>query len=108
MILRVKDRNGRWININAIKGDPMTFNDLTPEQIEALRGPEGPRGPKGDKGADGTMTFSDLTQEQKDSLKGDTGPQGPKGDSYILTADDKTEIAGLVIAALPMAEGEYF
>jgi hypothetical protein len=46
-----------------------------------------------------------FTASQLESL---TGPQGPKGDSYILTNDDKDEIAQLVFDLLPLAEdGEY-
>ena len=48
------------------------------------------------------------------SIKGDkgdtgaTGPQGPQGDSYVLTAQDKADIADLVLAELPTAETEGF
>ena len=28
--------------------------------------------------------------------KGDTGNQGPKGDTYTLTAQDRSDIAGIV------------
>jgi hypothetical protein len=78
------------------------------------------------------MSFEDLTEEQKASLKGDKGEQGiqgPKGDQgepgpagkdgtngidgkdgadYVLTDADKTEIAQLALAAMPVAEeGAY-
>lgn len=39
--------------------------------------------------------------------KGETGPQGPAGTNgtdYILTTDDKQEIANLVLAELPNSE----
>lgn len=48
------------------------------------------------------------------SAKGDTGPQGPKGetglqgekgDSYILTDNDKQDIAEIVLNSLPSSEG---
>ena len=51
-----------------------------------------------------------FTEEQLAALKGakgdkgDTGPQGEPGADYILTANDKTEIANLVLAALPSSE----
>ncbi|KXA11134.1 collagen-like protein [Finegoldia magna] len=70
------------------KGDPMTFEDLNPEQKKELKGEKGDRGlkgatgdrgPTGPKGADGVVTFESLSKEQKDSLKGDVGPQGPPG-----------------------------
>ena len=57
------------------------------------------------------MSFEDLTEEQKASLKGDkgdkgdqgeTGPEGPAGKDgapgadYVLTEEDKQEIAGMI------------
>ncbi len=44
-----------WADSHAIyvqgeKGDPFTYNDFTPEQLEGLRGPQGPEGPRGFKG----------------------------------------------------------
>ena len=60
------------------KGDPFTYEDFTPEQLEAL------------KGADGTMVFEDLTPEQKESLKGDKGDRGDSG-VYIGTEEPTDE-----------------
>lgn len=95
-------------------------------------GPAGPVGPKGDQGepgpmgpagADGTMKFEDLTPEQKESLRGDAGPKGDKGDpgpegpvgpagidgkDYVLTEEDKTEIANTVFAMFVDAEEVQF
>ena len=74
------------------KGLDGTFESLTPEQKEELRGyqgpigeqgPQGEKGEQGDKGQDGT--FESLTPEQKEELRGyqgamgDTGPQGLTG-----------------------------
>lgn len=89
-ILRIKDAEGNW------------------HSIEALRGETGPVGPKG---ADGTMTFADLTEEQRESLRGPRGFQGeigPKGDSYTLTAEDKVEIGQMVLESLPKSEEVEF
>lgn len=80
------------------KGDAFTYEDFTPEQLEALKGPRGAdgdvgpmgpqgntgeQGPKGDPGKDGKpFTYDMFTQEQLEKLKGpkgDTGLQGPKG-----------------------------
>ncbi len=79
----------------------MTFEDLTPEQRETLRGPrglpgkdgvdgkpgeqgppgkpgeDGERGPKGDKGD--PFTYEDFTDEQLQALKGERGERGPQG-----------------------------
>lgn len=67
------------------KGDSLTFNDLTPEQKEELRGPQGIQGEpgkKGDKGDQGAI--------------GPQGPQGIQGEDYVLTEEDKNEIARLI------------
>lgn len=48
-ILRIKDKNGNWVPIPAIKGE---------------------------KGKDGTVSFNDLSEEQKESLKGKDGKDG--------------------------------
>lgn len=74
-VVKVRNRKtGKWVRVpynikseKGDKGDPFTFNDFTEEQLAALKG-----------------------------LKGDTGPQGEKGDSYILTDEDKSEIAAEV------------
>lgn len=68
---------------------------LTPEQIEKLKGPKGEPGTPGQRGADGErgpqgvpgppgpkgepFKFSDFTQEQLDALK---GPKGDKGEPF--------------------------
>ena len=63
-------------------------------------GPKGAKGDKGDRGA--PFTYADFTAAQLAALtgpKGDTGPQGEKGDKgdgYILTDEDKGEIAARV------------
>ena len=83
------------------KGDAFTYEDFTPEQLEALKGPRGAdgdigptgpqgntglQGPKGDPDKDGkSFTYDMFTQEQLEALKGpkgDTGEQGPKGEPF--------------------------
>ena len=66
------------------KGDPFTYADFTPEQLEALRGPQGPQGEQGPRGADGHTPV--------------------KGTDY-WTADDQQAIVNDVLAALPTWEG---
>lgn len=56
------------------KGEPFKYSDFTQDQLNALKGP------KGDKGE--PFKFSDFTQEQLAALKGpkgDPGPPGPPG-----------------------------
>ena len=63
---------------------------------------------------DGKLTFifedgREITTEQ--SVKGepgDPGKDGENGADYVLTEADKTEIADMVLASLPVAEGASF
>lgn len=77
------DSNG-WVYVNNeniginVKGrdGTVSFEALTPEQIEALRGPRGERGeqgPAGPEGPQGPMGEVILTPEQVAALKGDQG-----------------------------------
>ena len=77
------DSNG-WVYVNNeniginVKGrdGTVSFEALTPEQIEALRGPRGERGeqgPTGPEGPQGPMGEVILTPEQVAVLKGDQG-----------------------------------
>lgn len=88
------------------EGPEVDLNDYTTvkyvdeqiKNIELTPGPEGPQGP--------AFTYDMFTAEQLESLKGpkgdkgDTGIQGEPGkdgSDYILTEDDKQEIASMVI-----------
>lgn len=71
------------------KGDPFTYEDFTPEQLNALKGPKGDKGDPGIQGIQGEpgiqgkpFTYNDFTPEQLEALKvkGDKGDEGPKGD----------------------------
>ena len=97
------------------KGDAFTYADFTQEQLEALRGPQGiqgvpgetgPAGQPGQDGKDGkdgvsvshtwNGTSLSITSASGTSEMDLRGPIGPAGQDYVLTQDDKTEIAGLV------------
>lgn len=58
--------------IKGDKGDPFTFQDFTPQQLESLRGPQGIQGPQGEQGPQGIQgepfTYDDLTEEQKAAI----------------------------------------
>ena len=100
--VNVKD-DTQIIKIKGDKGDPMRYEDLTPEQKAELKGPKGDalrfedlteeqkaelKGPKGD-----ALRFEDLTEEQKAELK------GPKGDDGVSASADNaynTLLAGNV------------
>jgi hypothetical protein len=78
--------------LNGLDGS-VTFESLTPEQIEILKGETGPQGPAGVDGLNG--------------LGGPVGPQGPIGlngqdgilDFNSLTAEQKEEIASFVLSS---------
>lgn len=57
-------------NVQMLKGKDGTvsFNDLTDEQKESLKGKDGK---DGKDGVDGTVSFDELSEEQRESLKGD-------------------------------------
>ena len=59
------------------KGDAFTYEDFTPEQLNALKGPQGEPGVKGDKGD--AFTYADFTQEQLEALRGPAGKDGSNG-----------------------------
>lgn len=65
---------------DGIDGKSFTFDDLTPEQRELLKGEKGDAGRDGKDGVDGKpLTFDDLTAEQIASLKGKDGRDGIDG-----------------------------
>lgn len=76
------------------------------EWLASLQGATGPQGEKGDQGIQGIQgPKGDAGETGPQGQTGPTGPQGPKGekgdkgdpgDDYVLTEQDKQEIAGLV------------
>ena len=105
------------------KGAAFTYNDFTPDQLEALRGPrgrQGPQGQKGDKGNTGRTPVITASRDDKittlysdgqfivnirdgekgeqgiQGIQGPKGEKGDRGDSYILTQADKIEIANII------------
>ncbi len=87
------------------KGDPFTYDDFTPEQLESLKGPKGDKGDaftyddftqeqlellKGSKGD--PFTYDDFTPEQLEQLK---GPKGPKGDAFTYNDFTPEQLAQL-------------
>lgn len=104
-----EDENGNNIYKQTFdNGHTNTF--VAPKGAKGDKGDTGETGEKGDTGA--PFTSDKFTEEEWASLKGekgdkgDTGEQGEKGDSYVLTSADKSEIASLAIALLPVYNGE--
>ena len=69
-------------------------------EFDGPQGPEGPQGEQGEKGDTGAQGPQGIQ-----GPKGDTGEQGPQGekgekgdtgDDYVLTQEDRVEIAGMV------------
>lgn len=60
--------------LQELKGDPFTYSDFTPEQLENLRGPQGEQGE--------AFEYSDFTPEQLENLR------GPRGYSGVHTGSD--------------------
>lgn len=64
------------------KGDPLTFDDLTEEQKESIRGEKGETGERGEKGDAGEQGPEGTRGEKGEKGdKGDTGEKGEKGDA---------------------------
>lgn len=70
------------------KGDPFTYEDFTPEQLESLKGPKGDigePGPKGDTGPVGPQGEPGVPGPAGET--GPIGPAGPKGDDTVWLGD---------------------
>ena len=74
----------------------MTFGELTPEQLDLIRGPQGPEGPKGDRGEQGIQGEKGEKGEKGErGERGERGVQGIPGTSVtaIKVANEATAIA---------------
>lgn len=95
-------------------------------------GKDGAQGPAGQDGADGyspivavesitggnRITITDKNgphsvdvmngTDGQDGAPGPQGPAGQDGDDYVLTAQDKQDIANIVVTLIPSAESEAF
>lgn len=82
------------------KGEPFRYSDFTQEQLNALKGP------KGDKGE--PFKFSDFTQEQLAQLKGPKGDPGSGGGQVTSQPVEIYEVVwGNAIASNPGADRGY-
>ena len=81
------------------QGDAFTYEDFTPEQLAALKGPKGDKGDTGAIGATGPQgPKGDTGEAGPQGPKGDTGatgPQGPKGDAFTYEDFTAEQLAGL-------------
>lgn len=87
---KLYDGTTRNIPIRIPLGEPFRYEDFTPEQLEALRGPEG-------KTPNAVLySAQNLTPEQKAQARENIG---------VVSTD---EIINEVLAAIPVAEGVKF
>lgn len=70
-ILKIKNEQGEWIAVPAIKGD---VGPQGPQGIQGIKGDIGPEGPQGPIGPQGPV-----------------GPQGPKGDQGDVSTQQMTD-----------------
>lgn len=67
--------------------------------LRSLKGAQGDKGEKGDTGATGPQG-----EKGEKGDTGATGPQGAPGNDYVLTAQDKADIADIVLQELPTTQ----
>lgn len=88
------------------RGDKGETGATGPQGEQGPKGEQGIQGPKGDTGATGPK--GDTGEQGPKGDTGATGPQGPQGETgsdYVLTAQDKADIADIVLAELPTWTG---
>ena len=69
---------------------------------QGIQGPQGEQGPKGEQGPQGIQGIQGPQGEP--GPKGDPGTPGKDGKDYVLTEADKSEIANLVLASIPIGD----
>ena len=102
-VLKLK-QNGAWVPISVgaqgrrgdtgaqgEKGDPFTYADFTPEQLEALRGPQGIPGPAG---SDATVTAENIQSALGYTPADSASLSGKQDKPIIKTAMDDIAVAG--------------
>lgn len=99
-VLKLK-QNGAWVPISVgaqgrrgdtgaqgEKGDPFTYADFTPEQLEALRGPQGK------PGSDATVTAENIQSALGYTPADSAALSGKQDKPIIKTAMDDIAVAG--------------
>jgi hypothetical protein len=87
--------NGEEVDLSAY-----ATKQYVSEQVNAIELMPGPTGPQGPKGQDGYTPVKGVDyfdgQPGKDGKDGVNGKDGVDGQDYVLTDEDKQEIAGMV------------
>lgn len=73
----------QWLNIGSLRGPAFTYNDFTPEQLEALKGQNGATfvpyvSPEG------LLTWANNKDLPNPTPINLMGPEGPKGDDFVI------------------------
>lgn len=80
-----------------------------PPGPQGEQGPQGIEGPKGETGAQGLQGEPGEKGDKGDpgerGIQGEKGDKGDPGNEYVLTDDDKTDIADTVLTLLPTWTG---
>ena len=90
--LDVQARAALFFFAKGDKGDPFTYDDFTPEQLEALRGPEGKAGGQGPQGIPGVPG--------PQGIQGIQGERGPSGGFLFPKMDFDPDTGVLTISGL--------
>ena len=81
------------------KDGTVSFDELTPEQIDMLKGPKGDTGEQGPQGIQGPK--GDTGEQGPIGPQGPVGPQGPKGDpgevpENVMTTDTNQDVTAAI------------
>lgn len=91
------------------KGETGAKGPQGEQGVQGIQGETGPQGIQGEQGIQGIAGPQGIQGEKGDTgetgATGPQGPQGPAGNDYILTAQDKEDIADIVISELPTWQG---
>lgn len=93
-------KNPNALNIK-IGNSTTSYDGSAAKTVEIPEGTDGysPSASVAQTDTGATITITDKTGTTTAEIKnGETGPQGPAGDDYVLTSEDKTQIAEAVIA----------
>ena len=88
----------------------VTFDQLTNEQRESLRGPQGIQGIQGEQGIQGIQgekgdpfTYNDFTPEQLEGLRGPQGTNGQDGHSPVITVSKNGSVTTISVDGTAIA-----